>query len=141
MCVTVYGNCSDKNHKQIQKIINFCARLVTGRRKYDHISDILNGPDWFTSKQLSDYHCLSLTHRILRWGEPSSLASLFSKNYSLRDRQTRRDDRFYLPSIRSEAGRRQFAYRAPRLYNGVPRLSMLSAATFKKNLRLLMKEN
>ena len=40
----------------------------------------------------------------------------------------------------------QFAYRAPRLYNGIctgPFVhdSTLSAATFKKNLRLLMKEN
>ena len=42
---------------------------------------------------------------------------LFSKNSSLRSRQTRQDDRFYLPRIRSEAGRRQFAYRAPQLYN------------------------
>ena len=54
-CLTVFGNCSDKNHRQLQKIINFCARVVAGRRKYDHISDVLSGPDWFSSRQLSHY--------------------------------------------------------------------------------------
>ena len=140
-CINVFGNCSDKNHRQLQKIINCCARVVTGRRKYDHISDVLNGPDWFTSKQLSNYHSLALAHRTLRCGEPSSLASLFSKNSSLRSRQTRHDDRFYLPRIRSEAGRRQFAYRAPQLYNKVPtRLTALGNDSFKRNLKLFMKE-
>ena len=147
-CIAVFGNCSDKNHRQLQKIINFCARVVTGRRKYDHISDVLNGPDWFTyscltavTKQLSDYHSLALAHTTLRCGEPSSLASLFSKNSSLRSRQTRQDDRFYLPRIRSEAGRRQFAYRAPQLYNKVPtRLTTLGNDLFKRNLKLFVKE-
>ena len=140
-CITVFGNCSDKNHRRLQKVINFCARVVAGRRKYDHISDVLNGLDWFNSKQLSDFHCLTLVHRTLRWGEPKSLAELFRKNSSLRDRQTRQDDRFYLPHVRSEAGRRRFAYRAPQLYNSVPvRLTTLRADTFKRNLRPLMKE-
>ena len=80
-CVTVYGNCSDKNHKQLQKIINFCARLVTGRRKYDHISDILNGPDWFTSKQPYCFDAATATgaplvanRRTISYGRPPAVA-------------------------------------------------------------------
>ena len=139
-CLTVYGNCSGKNHKQLQKIINFCAKVIAGRRKFDHISDILSGPNWLTSKELTDYHCLTLTHCIVRSEEPASLASLFRKVCSLRERPTRQDNRFYLPRIRSEAGRRRYAYRAPQLYNGVPeRLTTLSAGAFKRNLRRTMK--
>ena len=63
-CIAVFGNCSDKNHRQLQKIINFCARVVTGRRKYDHISDVLNGPDWFTSKYLLGPIADALVHSI-----------------------------------------------------------------------------
>ena len=139
-CLTVYGNGSDKNHKQLQKVINFCARVIAGRRKFDHISDILNGSDWLTAKQLSDFHTLTLTHRILRSGEPSTLVSLFRRVSSLRDRPTRQDSLFYLPRVRSEAGRRQFAYRAPQLYNSVPeRLTTLSTDVFKQNLRRTLK--
>ena len=139
-CITVFGNCTGKNHRQLQKIIHFCARIVAGRRKFDHISDILKGPDWFTSTQLSDYHTLSLAHRTLRWGEPAPIASIFIKSLNLRIRQTRQDESFYLPRIRSEAGRRQFAYRAPQLYNGLPvELTALKHDAFKKNLRLYLK--
>ena len=139
-CLTVYGNCSDKNLKQLQRVINFCARVIAGRRKYDHISDILNGSDWLTAKQLSDFHTLTLAHRIIKSGEPTSLVSLFRRVSSLRDRPTRQDNHFYLPRVRSEAGRRQFACRAPRLYNSVPaRLTTLSADAFKRNLRRTVK--
>ena len=142
-CLTVFGNCSDKNHTQLQKIINFCARVVAGRRKYDHISDVLSGPDWFSSRQLSHYHCLTLVHRVLRRAEPASLASLFSRNSDLRTRQTRQDRCFYLPRIRSEAGRRQFAYRAPQLYyNSLPlELTSLKIDAFKGNLRVHLKNS
>ena len=140
-CITVFGNCSDKNHRQLQRIINFCARVVTGRRKYDHISDVLNGPDWFTSKQLSDYHLLALAHRILRSEEPTSLASRFSRCSGLRDRPTRQDDRLYHPvSVQKQVGVSLLT--EPQLYNGVPaRLTTLSIGAFKKNLRRLMKQD
>ena len=65
---------------------------------------------------------------------------IFIKSSNLRIRQTRHDESFYLPRIRSEAGRRQFAYRAPQLYNGVPvELTALKHDAFKKNLRLYLK--
>ena len=48
-CIAVFGNTSDANHRQLQRVINFCARVVAGKRKFDHISDVLSGPDWLTS--------------------------------------------------------------------------------------------
>ena len=140
-CITVFGNCSDTNHRKLQKVINFCARVIAGRRKYDHISDILNGPDWFTSRQLADFHSMTLAHRTIKWGEPVSLASLFSRNCDVRHRQTRQDGLLHLPRIRSEAGRRQYAYRGPHLYNTIPaQLTPLGVTSFKRRLRVLMKE-
>ena len=35
-CVTVFGNGSAKNLEVVQKIINFAARVISGRRKFDH---------------------------------------------------------------------------------------------------------
>ena len=129
-----------KNLKQHQKIINFSARVVTGRRKFDHISDVLNGPGWLSARQLADYHCLTLTHSILEGGEPSSLASFFNENSDIRSRHTRQDGQLHLPRIRSEAGRRQFAYRAPHHYNRLPlELTRWKQNSFKLGLKLLLK--
>ena len=41
-CITVYGTASAKSMDRVQKVINFSARVITGRRKHDHISDALN---------------------------------------------------------------------------------------------------
>ena len=135
-CISVFGNCSVTNHKQLQKIINFSARVVSGRRKFDHISDVLRGPGWLTSKQLSDYHCASLANCINQRGEPASLSAYFQKNSTVRSRQTRQDEQFHLPRFRIGAGSRRFAYRAPQLLNSLPPdLLRLKPAAFKKALK------
>ena len=141
-CIAVFGNTSDANHRQLQRVINFCARVVAGKRKFDHISDVLSGPDWLTSKQLADYHSLTLAHCAMRRREPESLVSLFSRNAVHRVKTTRRDGQFHLPRIRTEAGRRQFAYRVPQLYNNLPiELTTRRVVSFKRNVRAQLKQS
>ena len=40
-CISVYGNCKKGNLSRIQKVINYSAKILYGRRKYDHVSDLL----------------------------------------------------------------------------------------------------
>jgi len=37
-CISIYGTCSKTQLHRIQKIINFSARVVSGRRKHSRIS-------------------------------------------------------------------------------------------------------
>ena len=55
-CITVFGNCSTKTTDSFKGLLTF---VLGWSLEGDHITDVLNGPDWFTSKQLSDYHLLS----------------------------------------------------------------------------------
>ena len=41
-CSTVWANTSKTNVQKVQKIQNFAARILTGTRKYDHITPVLN---------------------------------------------------------------------------------------------------
>ena len=41
-CIAVYGVCNSTQMKRVQKVLNFAARVLFGRRKFDHISDVLN---------------------------------------------------------------------------------------------------
>ena len=45
-CLTVYGNGADKNLNRIQKILDFCARVISGRKKYGHILDVQRRIGW-----------------------------------------------------------------------------------------------
>ena len=36
----IYGSCNATQLKRVQKVINFCARVVSGRSRHDHISEV-----------------------------------------------------------------------------------------------------
>ena len=40
-CISIYGSCSETQLDRIQKVINFGARVVSGKRRSDHISDVV----------------------------------------------------------------------------------------------------
>ena len=40
-CVSIYGTCSKTELQRIQKIINFGARVISGKKKFDPISEVL----------------------------------------------------------------------------------------------------
>ena len=110
-CLTVFGNGSENNIQRLQKVLNFCLRAVSGRRKYDHISDVREELGWLTARQLYELQSLSLLHKISRTRESQALASQLSVNSELRSRSTRQDTDLALPHVRTNAGKRRFLYR------------------------------
>ena len=94
------------------KVINFALRVVTGRRKFDHISDVLEELGWPspTARQLHKQHSLRLLHKILVTGEPQALASQIRANPSLRASSIRQDADLALPRVRTESGKRYLLY-------------------------------
>ena len=61
------------------QMFNFCARVVTGKRRYDHISGAMLSLGWFTAKQLVAYHTLCAVNRTMRSGHPDSLLRTFGQ--------------------------------------------------------------
>ena len=137
--LAVYGNCSGKNLSSIQKIFNFAARIISGKRKFEHISRVREDLGWLDSPDLVSHHSLTLLHKIRLTGQPESLATQFYTNRERPDhvRSTRRDDLLSLPNIRgSAAGKRQFVFRAADQYNSLPsEFTSMSAGVFKRALK------
>ena len=120
-CLSVYGTCTDTQLHRVQKVLNFCARVVKGRRKYDHISDAFNELGWFRIKELKHYHQLCVVHRSLTTGQPEQLAATIGHAARQRhDHNTRRAAEITLPRIHLEAGRRRLNYDGVRAYNSLP---------------------
>ena len=135
-CLTVYGNGSSKNLTIVQKVINFAARVISGRRKFDHISDVRERLGWLDAPDLLDLQTMTILHKVRRHGEPESLAAQFCLNLELpgRERSTRQDNLLRLPGSRgSAAGKRRFSHRAASLYNALPaEYWALSVPAFKR---------
>ena len=142
-CLTVYGACSSTQMKRIQKLLNFAARVLSGRRKFDHISDVLNQLDWFTAEHMHLYHGLNLLKRIISTSEPEAIAADLVRRGDIHKRDTRSADQLVTPSIRSESGRRRYKYSMVTAYNALPTtIRCLTGNNFKHELRqhLLLKQ-
>ena len=50
-CSTVWSNTSDKNLRKLQHVQNFAARIISGKRKFDHITPVLRELRWLTVTQ------------------------------------------------------------------------------------------
>ena len=108
-CLAVYGGGSGRNTQRLEKVLNFGLRVISGRRKFDHISDVRGGLGWPTARQLYELHSLNLLHEIHITEEPLALSSQPRAN-SLRSRSTRQDGDLALPRLRTEAGRRRLLF-------------------------------
>ena len=138
-CLAVFGNGSEKNIQRLQKILNFALRAVSGRRKFDHISDVREELGWPTARQLYELHSLSFLHKIRCTGEPEALSSQLQVNSVLRSRTTRQDADLALPRVRTEAGRRRLLFNTVQSYNRLPpEIRNLPLGSFKREVRQLL---
>ena len=53
-CISIYGNGKKGNLSRIQKVINFSAKLLFGRKKYDHVSDLLERLGWLGAGSMAN---------------------------------------------------------------------------------------
>ena len=135
-CIVVYGASNITQMTRIQKLINFAARVISGRRKYDHIRDVLDTMGWLDATDLYLYHGLTLLKRILACGEPEPIASALITRRAVHQRATRNAESLSVPQIRSEFGRHRFMYSIVSAFNLLPSdLRNLPPARFKKELK------
>ena len=100
-CVNVYDSASKQVMHRIQKVLNFCARVLSGRRKYDHISDVLAQLGWLSAHNLYMYRCICLLRQALATGEPATIAQSITPTMQVHDRCTRASEQqlLRLPAI------------------------------------------
>ena len=49
-CSVVWSNTTDRNIRKLQGIQNFAARIISGTKKYDHITPVLKELPWIPVK-------------------------------------------------------------------------------------------
>ena len=76
----------------MSKIVNFAARVVSGRRKYDNVADVRDALLSLSAADLSSFDTLMLLHKVVCNGEPVVLTRMFHRNEEIRERSTRQDN-------------------------------------------------
>lgn len=117
-CVSIYGTYGQAQKHRIQKLLNFCARVVCGVRKYDHISAKYKQLGWLNAEQLILYHRMCLIHRVRTTGAPAGIAEhLVTCDHQ---HSTRTRGLLQRPSVKTNAGARRLYFSGIDAYNKLP---------------------
>ena len=49
-CSNVWANTTNKNVRKLQAVQNFACRIVSGAKKYDHVTPLLKSLSWLPVK-------------------------------------------------------------------------------------------
>jgi hypothetical protein len=130
--------------KQLQGVQNAAARLISGTRKFDHITPVLIKLHWLPVHERIQFKVLLLTHKALNGKAPVYIRELLTLLDDLRPtRKLRSSNRMLLSSKKSEMknyGDRAFSVVAPLLWNVLPNniRTTDNLAYFKSNLKTLL---
>ena len=132
--LAVYENASVEIRDRIQKLINLSARTVTGLSKRDHVSEVVRSLQWMRAPSLYQYSVITAFRSVITTDEPHFLAANISVHNH--GHNTRCAGQFRPVHVKTELGKRMFAFSAPTLYNALPRsVREGSASGFKRALR------
>jgi len=105
--------------KKLQTVQNSLARVVVPSVRYrDHISPTLKQLHWLPVGQRIIFKMAVLTFKMLHQSQPVYLSKLLKKCNS--GRRSSSKNLLEVPFVKSESGRRSFAYGAPYVWNSLP---------------------
>ena len=79
--------------QKLQRVQNAAARIITGNRKYDHITPVLRELHWLPVKERIDFKILLLTFKALNNMAPAYLKDMWRLQTQNRDKGRRRTPR------------------------------------------------
>ena len=105
-CSSVWANTTKKNIQLLQTVQNFAARIVSGTRKFDHVTPILKQLQWLPiTKQLA-VRDATMVFKCLNGLAPPYLCQKFKTRSEVHNCNTR--------------NRRAFIFRGQKLWNSLP---------------------
>ena len=119
-CSPVWSNTSKKNISKLQKVQNFACRIITGKRKFYHITPVLRELRWLPVTSFLKYTLRVLAFKCVKGLAPSYLCRRFKTRASVHNRNTRYKNSLNIPAYKSASGQRTFLYRATSFWNSLP---------------------
>uniref|UniRef100_A0A3B3HT49 Reverse transcriptase domain-containing protein n=1 Tax=Oryzias latipes TaxID=8090 RepID=A0A3B3HT49_ORYLA len=130
--------------EKLQHIQNCAARVLTRRRKFDHITPVLQSLHWLPIRSRIQYKLCLLTYQCVHGTAPAYLSELLSLHATSRLLRSNFTHCLHQPRTRlTTMGDRAFQAAAPRLWNNLPQSlrAPQSLGTFKKGLKTFLFNN
>ena len=136
-CNTLLAGVPECVTQKVQYLQNSAARLLSGTRKYDHITPVLKSLHWLPVRCHIDFKVLLLTHKTLHGKAPEYISDMLVFREARKSRSTGQNWLLVPRTKRVTFGDRAFSVYAPKLWNTLP-LSIRSVDnidTFKSQIK------
>ena len=139
-CSNVWSNTTESNLDKVQKVQNFACRIVSGVKKFDHITPVLRAVQWLPIRQLLYYRNAVMAFNCVTGCAPDSLTDQFIKRSDVSTRTTRNSQKLQIPLLKSATGQRSFYYRTVKIWNTLDPSLKLSKTLqeFKRKLKIFL---
>lgn len=138
-CSSTWSNTSAANINKLQAVQNFACRIITGTKKFDHITPALRQIGWLPVRQQLLLRDSTMMYKCMNLLAPPYLCNKFCKRSSVHSRLTRNQDTLQIPFYRTTTGQRSFHYRAVNLWNSLD--DDIKKARSLHHFKTLMKNN
>ena len=97
-CTTVrmFGQTTNKNVRKLQAVQNFACRIVSGAKKYDHVTPLLKSLSWLPVKDQLYYRQAIMAFKCKTGHAPEYLTSQFITREQVSERTTRSSQKLSL---------------------------------------------
>ena len=139
-CSSVWSNTSANNIRQLQGVQNFAHRIVSGTRKFDHVSPALKDLRWIPVKSHLYLRDAILAFKSMTGQVPNYLSSNFISRGNISGRTTRSSSQLNIPLFKTKSGQRSFYYRTVTLWNALKPHFKLSESLiiFKRKMKAFL---
>ena len=133
-CNSVYFGINKNDVRQLQITQNMAARVVTGKRKYDHMDDDLKNLHWLSIEKRIIFKLCLLVFKSLMGLSPEYIQEMVSY------KSTGQRTDLNVPHHNSSYGKRAFSVAAPKIWNKLPRVVKESGNVkdFKRKLKTFL---
>jgi len=139
-CSSVWSNTSASNICKLQGVENFAARIVSGTRKFDHVTPALQNLRWIPVKSHLYLRDAILAFKSMIGCVPNYLSSNFIFRGNISGRATRSSTQLNIPLFKTKSGQRTFYYRTVALWNALkPHFKLSESVTiFKRKMKAFL---
>ena len=88
-CSNVWASIADKNVRKLQAVQNFACPIVSGAKKYDHVTTLLKSLSWLPVKDELYYRQAIMAFKCKTGHAPEYLTSQFITREQVSERTTR----------------------------------------------------
>ncbi len=120
-CSVVWGGIRKTEVMRLQRIVNFAARIIFNRKKHEHVSPLLRQLNWLSVENRLKLDTACFMFKVAHDMVPNTISEMFTRVIEVSQHITRQASNFYIPIMRTQAGRRTLSFRGPKVWTTVPR--------------------